>query len=71
MLMTTETPSEKTTPELMTLREAAEYLHVDYDTVLRWTMKGVFSRVVRVGPTQAVRLYRADVAAQRRECSGR
>jgi excisionase family DNA binding protein len=54
-------------PDLMTLTEAAEDLRVDYETLRRWIAKGVFTRVVRVGPTKLIRLHRVDVRAQRVE----
>lgn len=50
--------------DLVTLREAAAMLSVDYDTVLSWVHKGVFGRTVRVGPAGGMRLYRTDVLAQ-------
>lgn len=49
---------------LVTLSEAAVMLCVDYDTVLQWTRKGVFGRIVRVGPHKGLRLYRVDVLQQ-------
>lgn len=49
---------------LITLRQAATLLGVDYDTVHRWALKGVFGRVVRVGPCGSLRLYESDVRAQ-------
>lgn len=52
---------------LMTLSEAAARLDVSYDTMKRWVDKGVFKRVVRVGPHRWIRLYRADVEAQLHE----
>lgn len=55
------------TSDLMTVRQAAVYLCVDYDTVLVWLRKGVFRRVVRVGPARSIRLYREDVLSQRHE----
>ena len=55
------------TPDLMTLREASRYLCVSYDCVLVWTRKGVFGRIVYVGPSKSIRLYREDVLAQRCE----
>lgn len=66
-------PTPPATPrpdELMTLQEAAVVLHVHYETVRLWVAKGVFPRVVRVGPAGAIRLYRADVQAQRVEQRG-
>lgn len=53
----TPTPLED---EKMTLREAAEACHVDYDTLLRWVAKGVIPHVV-VGPFRRKRVYRHDV----------
>lgn len=56
-----------TEPDLLTLRQASVLLCVSYRTVFQWATKGVFARIVRVGPSGAIRLYRVDVEAQRRE----
>lgn len=53
--------------DLVTVRQAANILCVNYDTVLVWLRKGVFPRVVRVGPAHSLRLYREDVLQQRHE----
>lgn len=44
----------------MTIREAADLCHVDYDTFLRWVRNGVLPHVV-VGPANLKRVYRRDV----------
>lgn len=62
--VTTET--QPIDDRLMTVRQAADLLGVDYDTVLRWTLKGVFGRFARVGPAGSIRLYESDVRAQMR-----
>jgi excisionase family DNA binding protein len=51
-------PAENTA--LMTIREAADRCHVDYNTFLRWVAKGVLPHVV-VGPFRSKRVYRRDV----------
>ncbi len=56
-----------TEPDLITLRQASVILCVSYRTVYQWAAKGVFGRVVMVGPAGSLRLYRDDVIAQRQE----
>lgn len=52
--------------EKMTISEAAEACHVDYDTFLAWVRKGVIPYVT-VGPSNQKRVYRSDVEALIRE----
>jgi excisionase family DNA binding protein len=44
----------------LTIREAAVLCSVDYDTFLRWVLKGVVPYIV-VGPYHRKRVYRSDV----------
>lgn len=52
--------------ELLTLREAADLLTVDYETVRRWVAKGVVPHVA-IGPNNIRRVYRRDVERLKRE----
>lgn len=57
-----ESSSASDRREMLTISEAAELCHVDYDTFLRWVIKGVLPHVV-VGPHNSRRVYRRDVEA--------
>lgn len=52
--------------DLLTVREAAGLLRINYDTLLRWLAKGVIP-YVSVGPTNLKRVYRRDVDRLKRE----
>lgn len=54
------TPPPVDRRNLLSIREAAERCHVDYDTFLRWVLKGVIPHVV-VGPANLKRVYERDV----------
>jgi len=49
-------------PRLMSVREAAELCHVDYETFRRWIAKGVIE-AFSVGPFSLIRVRRVDVQA--------